>query len=448
MGFGLMGAAKKPKPVDFAKAGAAAYRAGDRAKALNAYAQAVQGAPKNRDYKIQLCTILQDVSFQSFNPTFKTLILECLKTSGIDYLKLSKPWFSLLLCNPEFAPLRAVYEGKPTDAEKLSTCVSNPYFQEGLKRVIVYDMRFEAMLLQIKDVLGDAFDDYAARTEYIFCDEAGSVDFETDESIPVLSSTDDVVSGQVQEQYEENPYPRWHSIDVQSPARATADKTIDYLVAGCGTGHGLCGTAVQYPKARITAFDLSRASLTYAKAKAMEFGSKTITFYQADILDLDVLDQQFDIIECSGVLHHMADPIAGWRSLLSRLKPKGRMHIGLYSEAGRRDVVAARAVIAEQGFEVTHAGIQAARSYINALPEGHAARGVLSRRDFYSLSDCRDLLFHVCEHRFTVEGIEKALQTLGLEFDGPQSLDEWRKMERDTPDAFRGMFQFWCKRRA
>lgn len=435
------------KPLDFARAGAAAYKAGDRAKALNAYAQAVMGAPKNRDYKIQLCTILQDVSFQSFNPSFKDLILACLKTNGIDYLKLSKPWFSLLICDPEFAPLRAVYEGKPADADKLAACVAEPYFKEGLKRITVYDMRFEAMLLQIKDILGEAFENYAARTEYIFCDMARAIDVEIDEDIPVLSSTDDEVSRQVRGQYEENPYPRWHSIDVQSPSRETADKTVDYLVAGCGTGHGLCGTAVQYPKARITAFDLSRASLSYAKKKAQEFGLQNIIFYQADILDLDALEQQFDIIECSGVLHHMADPIAGWRSLLSKLKPKGRMHIGLYSEAGRRDVVAAREVIAAQGFEATHAGIREARDYINALPEGHTARGVLSRRDFYSLSDCRDLLFHVCEHRFTVEGIEEALQSLGLEFFGPQSLEEWRTMERETPDAFRGMFQFWCRRR-
>ncbi len=441
-----MGAVKKLKPIDFAKAGAAAYKAGERSKALNAYAKAVLGAPKNRDYKIQLCTILQDVSFQSFNPTFKQLILDCLRVEGIDYLKLSKPWFSLLLCDPEFAALRKVYEGKLADTEQLLACVADPFFLEGLKRVIVYDMRFEAMLLQIQDIIGDAFDDYVARTEYIFCDEARSFDFTVDESIPVLSATDDAVSVQVQGQYEENPYPRWQAIDVQTAARGTADKMIDYLVAGCGTGHGLCGTAVQYPKARITAFDLSYASLSYAKMKATKFGLNNITFYKADILDLGALEQEFDIIECSGVLHHMADPVAGWRSLMGKLKPNGRMHIGLYSEAGRRDVVAAREVIAEQGFEGTHAGIKAARAYINALPEGHAARGVLTRRDFYSLSDCRDLLFHVCEHRFTVERIEETLDTLGLEFDGPRSLNEWRVMERDIPDAFRGMFQFWCRR--
>ncbi len=435
----------KPKAIDFARAGVAAYKAGERAKALNAYAHAVQGAPKNRDYKIQFCHLLKDVSFQSFNSTFKQLILECLNTEGIDYLNLSKPWFSMLLCDPDFAPLRVVYEGQPADAKKLAACVAAPYFQKGLERVIVHDMRFETMLLKIKDILGDAFDDYAARTEYIFCYEALKLDFEIDEGIPRLSSTGDMISQKVQGQYEENPYPRWQSLDVQSPARTTADKTYDYLVAGCGTGHGLCVTAVQYPKAKITAFDLSRASLSYVKKQSKALGLKNITFYQADILDLEPLQQRFDVIECSGVLHHMADPIAGWRSLLGKLKPRGRMHIGLYSEVGRRDVVAAREVIIAEGFEGTHVGIRAAREHIDDLPEGHVARGVLSRRDFYSLSDCRDLLFHVCEHRFTVDQIAEALEALGLEFDGPQSLGEWSVMEQNNPDAFRGMYQFWCK---
>ena len=32
---------------------------------------------------------------------------------------------------------------------------------------------------------------------------------------------------------------------------------------------------------------------------------------QADILELEALDQTFDIIESVGVLHHLGDPLAG-----------------------------------------------------------------------------------------------------------------------------------------
>ena len=36
---------------------------------------------------------------------------------------------------------------------------------------------------------------------------------------------------------------------------------------------------------------------------------------QADILDLHKLNKQFDIIESVGVLHHMNDPLLGWKIL-------------------------------------------------------------------------------------------------------------------------------------
>ena len=51
---------------------------------------------------------------------------------------------------------------------------------------------------------------------------------------------------------------------------------------------------------------------------------------QADILDFkDKLNKQFDIIESIGVLHHMDNPMAGWKILTDCLKPGGLMKIGL-----------------------------------------------------------------------------------------------------------------------
>ena len=88
-------------------------------------------------------------------------------------------------------------------------------------------------------------------------------------------------------------------------------------------------------------------------------------------------------------------------------------------------------------------------------------------RDFFSLSNCRDLLFHVQEHRFTLPQIEAALKTLKLKFlgfemrdqgalgmfkkshpekDAPTSLALWHQFELKNPDTFRGMYQFWCQK--
>src|SRR5690606_839498 len=117
---------------------------------------------------------------------------------------------------------------------------------------------------------------------------------------------------------------------------AFMDGEFDVLIAGAGTGKQALQSAFAYgPKARLLATDLSAPSLGYADCAAKRYGVDNIEFMVADILDLDRLDRQFDIIECVGVLHHMADPWAGWRKLVSRLKPSGLMYVGLYSATAR-----------------------------------------------------------------------------------------------------------------
>ena len=54
------------------------------------------------------------------------------------------------------------------------------------------------------------------------------------------------------------------------------------------------------------------------------------TLKQMDILDIGLLDEKFDIIESSGVLHHMNDPLKGLQVLLGVLKNNGFLKLGLY----------------------------------------------------------------------------------------------------------------------
>ena len=78
---------------------------------------------------------------------------------------------------------------------------------------------------------------------------------------------------------------------------------------------------------------------------------------------LGALGRSFDMIDSSGVLHHLADPFAGWRVLLSLLRPGGVMRLGLYSALGRRDVAAVRQFVAARGYTGDAASIRrAARS--------------------------------------------------------------------------------------
>ena len=91
------------------------------------------------------------------------------------------------------------------------------------------------------------------------------------------------------------------------------------------------------------------SSLAYAKRKTEELGVTNIEYMQADILKLTKLDRQFDIIESAGVLHHMNNPMAGWKVLVDCLRDGGLMKIGLYSELARQSVVAMRLEISQSG---------------------------------------------------------------------------------------------------
>ena len=112
-------------------------------------------------------------------------------------------------------------------------------------------------------------------------------------------------------------------------------------------------------------------------------------------------------IEASGVLHHLADPMQGWSTLLRLLKPGGFMRLGLYSELARRDIAAAREFVAAGGYDATagrHPPLPpepAARRATRACARSSASP------DFYSISACRDLLFHVQEHRLTLPQIAR-----------------------------------------
>jgi tetratricopeptide (TPR) repeat protein/SAM-dependent methyltransferase len=291
-------------------------------------------------------------------------------------------------------------------------------------------------------------------------------------AVPALTSIEDEVSRKVQAQYEVNPYPRWHRAPTVGafplrkllrslfpqvdPAKLAAPDAPEILIAGCGTGRHAAITAQLQPLGRVLAVDISRASLAYAMRRCNELGLSNIRFAQADILELGTLEERFDLIECSGVLHHMEDPLAGWRVLLSLLKPGGYMKLGLYSELGRKNVVAARELVA--GMDV-----RAARQRILALPADHPARKVTTQRDFYSASGARDLILHVQEQRFTIPRLAAAIEALNVEFLGfefpdrtvlreyrarfaTDSFENWESFEASHPDTFTAMYQFWIRR--
>jgi 2-polyprenyl-3-methyl-5-hydroxy-6-metoxy-1,4-benzoquinol methylase/tetratricopeptide (TPR) repeat protein len=297
-------------------------------------------------------------------------------------------------------------------------------------------------------------------------------------AISKLVPIKDGVSLEVMRQYEENPYPRWTinplnafvADEARGRTTATAERQAeqDILIAGCGTGMHAIEVAQVYPNARLLAIDISLTSLAYARRKTRELGLRNIEYAQADILELGTIGRTFDRIESVGVLHHLAEPVAGWRVLVSMLRPAGRMRIGLYSDLARRMITEARARIASRGYRATADDIRRFRQDVIREPEMWKA--LMESNDFYSMSGCRDLLFNVMEHCFTIPQIAAFLGENGLSFLGfapaedPElirkfhqqfagaadelNLDQWHRFETDHPETFRGMYVFTVGRNA
>ena len=299
--------------------------------------------------------------------------------------------------------------------------------------------------------------------------------------IPILKELSDKVSSKVRDQYEESPYPKWIDLGlILSPApiakvvKALKVRLADHkifeveapaiLIAGCGTGQHSIDTAARFKNAKVLAIDLSLSSLAYAQRKTEALGVQNLEYMQADLLDLGQLNKTFDIIESSGVLHHMEKPMAGWKVLVSCLKVGGLMKIGLYSELARQHIAKMREEIQQLNTETDHIGMKRFRNGVIRSKAPHHQL-IISSPDFHSMGSLQDLLFHVQEHHFTIPQIQHCLTKLGLKFcgfevgtitqdfkrtnsgeDDAYDLIKWHTYEQAHPHAFAGMYQFWCQK--
>ncbi|MEI9888767.1 MAG: class I SAM-dependent methyltransferase [Rhizomicrobium sp.] len=289
----------------------------------------------------------------------------------------------------------------------------------------------------------------------------------------------DPVTRAVAAQYEAWPYPTWtritagrptslsariQGLDPDGPAATAAPA--DILIAGCGSGQQIAIAARQMPGERLTVIDLSRTSLGEAERRCAALGITGVEYRHLDLHDVKRLGKRFDAVWCTGVLHHLPDPEAGWAALESVLKPGGVMHIMVYSQAARLRVRALRRFLGPLvDRAVDDDLLREVRRRVLTLPPNAIPGG----RDFFSLAGVHDLLLHRHEDPFTVPRIRRALDRLGLaliHFRLPaqrykrryaelypddtlhRDFANWAAMERGSPTIFAGMYDFFCRKPA
>jgi len=280
--------------------------------------------------------------------------------------------------------------------------------------------------------------------------------------------SDSTVTERIRSQYELYPYPMWHGLPtvnktsysaalqlqgIEAPTYwANLSRPLRILIAGCGTGRHALAIAKYLSFVDVTAVDISSASLEYAAAKARELNVHNVRFIQRDLLAAPLNNDLFDVIECSGVLHHSDQPDLMLSNLRLQLVNGGLIKLGLYSQLARQQISEFR----HQCKRVS--SVHQARRIVKNNPVQYSH--VIDSPDFWNTSGCVDLLLNQHEDCYSwpmikkllernhlklhgVSGVSENIKADVAQFAGEDLFDQWHQYELTHPKTFAAMYQFY-----
>ena len=190
----------------------------------------------------------------------------------------------------------------------------------------------------------------------------------------------------------------------------------EILVAGCGTSQA-AKYALRDPDARVTAIDISETSLIHTRKLQQQYALNNLRLHQLSLLDVAQLGQTFDHIVCTGVLHHLADPDAGLKSLRAVLRLDGAMQIMVYARYGRTGISMMREYSRLLGVRPSYEELEALAAVLNGLPPDHPlTRLVHVGEDFRHPEAIADAFLHPLDRTYSVPEIYDWLDRCGMSF--------------------------------
>jgi SAM-dependent methyltransferase len=238
---------------------------------------------------------------------------------------------------------------------------------------------------------------------------------------------------QVRDFYERMPYPPpLTSLDehrdlCRNPQRRRAlfhrmwptRKVLDgqeILIAGCGTSQA-ARYALSEPTARVTAIDISETSLRHTRRLQKKYQLANLTLHQLPIEQVRELGQDFDLIICTGVLHHLPDPDLGLRVLREVLRADGAMQLMVYATYGRLGIYMIQEYCRLLGIGTSERDLRELGTALGSLPGDHPIADVLRRaKDFLRPASMADALLHPRDRSYTVPEVYAWLERCGLSF--------------------------------
>jgi len=250
-----------------------------------------------------------------------------------------------------------------------------------------------------------------ARSSTLCCGGCGLC-FDVQDGIPALRRDLDRRTAAVRDLYAAAPFPGYRPRDGSPALRARASRSelarlLDEAIApdatvlevGCGTGQMSLFLATG--DRLVVGADLTRASLEVALAAARRFGVERVRFVETDLRAPGLRPGAFDVVYCSGVLHHTPDPRASFRSIARLVRPGGFVAVGLYNAYARIPHRLRRAVAKLTGLR-----------WIPFDPVLRDRADEPARREAW----LRDQYLHPEEHRHTLAEVQSWFAEGGVEY--------------------------------
>ena len=212
--------------------------------------------------------------------------------------------------------------------------------------------------------------------------------------------------------YEQAPFPGYTPLDTLQAIRRRGDRnrfahlldrsiSCDALVAEIGCGTGQMALYLARGDRVVVGADLTRAPLLLAEAAARRFGLQRVMFVETDMRHAGLKQGSFDVVYCSGVLHHTPNPRRSFAELATLVRPGGMIVLGVYNAFARIPSRVRRLAAKLSRFRVV--------PFDPVLRDRAAAPG---RRDAW----LRDQYLHPEEHRHTLAEVQRWFAENDVEF--------------------------------
>jgi SAM-dependent methyltransferase len=191
------------------------------------------------------------------------------------------------------------------------------------------------------------------------------------------------------------------------------------LCAGCGSSQAAL-IALNNPDCSVLGIDLSEASLAHTRRLGDRHSLANLELRQMSLLDVGEFNRSFDLIACTGVLHHLPDPDAGLKALAGVLAPSGSMAIMLYGTAGRAGVYLVQDILRRLGAGQNAEGLRMARELLKFVPPHHYLISTTGKlpNDLADDAGIVDMLLHPQDRAYSVPEIIELVEAAGLIFFG------------------------------